>query len=97
MLTCFHIGNSYAVNYCTQSHSVDLMATLAAKLGQRIKDLREERGSSQREFALMVGMNKTYIGDIELGKRNPSLKSLERIAGGFGLSVGKLIGDIESD
>ncbi|CVH76028.1 helix-turn-helix protein [Coriobacteriaceae bacterium CHKCI002] len=52
---------------------------------------------SQREFALMVGMNKTYIGDIELGKRNPSLKSLERIAGGFGLSVGKLIGDIESD
>lgn len=67
------------------------MPTTADSLGQRIKDLREARGWSQREFSQVIGMNKTYIGDIELGKRNPTLKSMERIAGGFGLRVGELL------
>lgn len=32
-------------------------------------------------------MNKTYLGDIELGKRNPTINSLERIVVGYGLSL----------
>ena len=50
-----------------------------AQIGQLLKDLREERGWSLRELGLVVGMNKTYLGDIELGKRNPSINSLEKI------------------
>lgn len=32
-------------------------------------------------------MNKTYLGDIELGKRNPTINSLERIVTGYGLTL----------
>lgn len=32
-------------------------------------------------------MNKTYLGDIELGKRNPTINSLKRIVAGYGLSL----------
>lgn len=32
------------------------------QIGQLLKDLREERGWSLREFGLIVGMNKTYLG-----------------------------------
>lgn len=53
-----------------------------AQIGQLLKDLREERGWSLRELGLVVGMNKTYLGDIELGKRNPSINSLEKIVAG---------------
>lgn len=67
------------------------MPSLAENLGQRIKDLRNERGWSQNELAQVVGLNKSYIGDIELGKRNPTIRSLERIAGGFGMKVGELL------
>lgn len=57
------------------------------QIGQLLKDLREERGWSLREFGLIVGMNKTYLGDIELDKRNPTMNSLEKIVAGYGLTV----------
>lgn len=57
------------------------------QIGQLLKDLRDERGWSLREFGLIVGMNRTYLGDIELGKRNPTMNSLEKIVAGYGLTV----------
>lgn len=57
------------------------------QIGQLLKDLRDERGWSLREFGLIVGMNKTYLGGIELGKRNPTINSLEKIVAGYGLTV----------
>ena len=57
------------------------------QIGQLLKDIRDERGWSLREFGLIVGMNKTYLGDIELGKRNPTINSLEKIVAGYGLTV----------
>lgn len=63
------------------------MSELNVQIGQLLKDLRDERGWSLREFGLIVGMNKTYLGDIELGKRNPTLNSLEKIVAGYGLTV----------
>ena len=63
------------------------MSELNVQIGQLLKDLRDERGWSLREFGLIVGMNKTYLGDIELGKRNPTFNSLEKIVAGYGLTV----------
>lgn len=63
------------------------MSELNVQIGQLLKDLRDERGWSMREFGLIVGMNKTYLGDIELGKRNPTINSLEKIVAGYGLTV----------
>lgn len=63
------------------------MSELNVQIGQLLKDLRDERGRSLREFGLIVGMNKTYLGDIELGKRNPTINSLEKIVAGYGLTV----------
>ena len=75
------------MNQSTRSHSVVGMSELNAQIGQLLKDLREERGWSLRELGLVVGMNKMYLGDIELGKRNPSINSLEKIVAGYGLTV----------
>lgn len=63
------------------------MSELNVQIGQLLKDLRDERGWSLREFGLIVGMNKTYLGDIELGKRNPTINSLEKIVAGYGPTV----------
>lgn len=63
------------------------MSELNVQIGQLLKDLRDERDWSLREFGLIVGMNKTYLGDIELGKRNPTINSLEKIVAGYGLTV----------
>lgn len=58
-----------------------------AQIGQLLKDPREDRGWSLRDLGMTVGMNKTYLGDIELGKRNPTVNSLEKIVAGYGLTL----------
>lgn len=58
-----------------------------AQIGQLLKDLREDRGWSLRDLGMTVRMNKTYLGDIELGKRNPTVNSLEKIVAGYGLTL----------
>lgn len=58
-----------------------------AQIEQLLKDLREDRGWSLRDLGMTVGMNKTYLGDIELGKRNPTVNSLEKIVAGYGLTL----------
>lgn len=45
---------------------------------------------SQNSFALMVGVSRKYLIDIESGKANPTVDMLERIAGGLDTAVGQL-------
>lgn len=48
-------------------------------VGQRIKQLRNEKGLSQEKLALKADIDRTYLAGVEQGKRNPSLRSLEKI------------------
>ena len=48
--------------------------------GRNLRAHREARGDSQEEFARVIGVHRTYMGGIERGERNLTLKSLERIA-----------------
>ena len=50
------------------------------RYGQAVRKIRLERGISQEELADRCGLHRTYISDIELGKRNLSLENIERIA-----------------
>ncbi|MGN1281396.1 MAG: helix-turn-helix domain-containing protein [Succinivibrio sp.] len=52
---------------------------ITEKVGQRIKELRTEMGLSQEKLALKAEIDRTYLAGAEQGKRNISLKSLEKI------------------
>ena len=49
-------------------------------IGKKIKALRLEKGLKQFELAKKAGISNTYLSDIEIGRTNPSLKTLEKIA-----------------
>ena len=53
---------------------------LQRKLGRSLRAYREARGLSQEKFAEMLGVHRTYMGGIERGERNLTLRSVERIA-----------------
>ena len=53
---------------------------ILTRYGQAVRKIRLERGISQEELADRCGLHRTYISDIELGKRNLSLENSERIA-----------------
>lgn len=65
-------------------------------VGKRIRELREKTGLSQEKFALSISMDRTYYSSVEMGKRNVSLKNLEKIANGLGVSLEELFSTIHS-
>jgi transcriptional regulator with XRE-family HTH domain len=56
------------------------MSTRKMLLGLRIKELRKRAGLSQDQLAEKVGIEAKYLSRIEVGKRYPSLETLENIA-----------------
>jgi transcriptional regulator with XRE-family HTH domain len=69
-------------------------ADIRARFGQRLRSLRKRRELTQVELADYLGLRRTYISDLERGKRNVSLVTLQIIARGFGLSLSKLLSGI---
>ncbi len=49
------------------------------KVGQRIRQLRKKLELSQEALALKAEVDRTYVTDIENGRRNVSLEILERL------------------
>ncbi|WP_279611969.1 helix-turn-helix domain-containing protein [Raoultibacter timonensis] len=60
-------------------------------IGARIRFLREQNGLTQVTFANMVNVERAYLSKIESGERNPSIDMLERIAGGFDMSLSEFL------
>lgn len=48
--------------------------------GERLRELRQERGLSQEGFAHHVGLDRTYVSGLERGRRNPTLDVIVKLA-----------------
>jgi transcriptional regulator with XRE-family HTH domain len=59
-------------------------------IGGQIRRYRVAMGVSQEQFALQVGLPRSYYGALERGERNFSVLKLMRIAQGLGVEVGEL-------
>jgi transcriptional regulator with XRE-family HTH domain len=58
---------------------------LQLTVGRNLRAYRQTQGLSQEAFADVVGVHRTYLGGIERGEHNLTLRSVERIAGRIGL------------
>ncbi|MFO0702960.1 MAG: helix-turn-helix transcriptional regulator [Candidatus Andersenbacteria bacterium] len=59
--------------------------------GRRVQALRHERGFSQEKLAAKVGAHRTYLGMLERGERNPTLRMIYRVAAALSVAPTKLI------
>lgn len=57
------------------------------QFGKKIKELRLQKQWSQEELAYNSGFHRTYIGMIERGERNISLKNIYRFAETFKIDI----------
>jgi len=62
-------------------------------VGRNLRRYREGRGLSQEAFADVLGWHRTYVGGVERGERNLTLRSLERIAAMLDLDPVSLLTD----
>ena len=54
---------------------------LQRTLGRNLRAYRKAHDLSQENFAEIMGVHRTYMGGVERGERNLTLRSLERMAG----------------
>lgn len=57
------------------------------KIGKRIKELRGKLDISQEELGFRSGVHRTYIASLEVGKRNISIVTLEKIVNALEVSL----------
>ncbi len=65
------------------------------ELGRAVRAARTVKGLTQERLAETSGLHVTYIAGIEGGKRNPSFRSLQKIALGLGISLSELLTGID--
>lgn len=64
---------------------------LQKTVGRNLRAYRLERGLSQEAFADQLGVHRTYMGGVERGERNLTLKSLEKMAEQIGVEARELL------
>ncbi|MBS1770582.1 MAG: helix-turn-helix transcriptional regulator [Acidobacteria bacterium] len=57
------------------------------RLGKRIKQLRTDKGMSQKDLAYEADLDRSYIASVENGQRNVSIVNIEKIAKALGVSL----------
>lgn len=53
---------------------------LQRRVGAFLRDHRQHLGLSQEAFAVEVGVHRTYMGSVERGEENLTLRSVEKLA-----------------
>ena len=60
--------------------------------GQRLRELRNQRGISQNELSKYIGVSKSSVNMYERGEREPGFETLEAIADFFNVNMDYLLG-----
>jgi len=62
------------------------------RLGRSIKEKRKEKGLTQKELGVLIGVAESTISCYELGKRHPDVDTIINIADALGADYGQLLG-----
>ncbi|QZN86532.1 helix-turn-helix transcriptional regulator [Cellulomonas sp. C5510] len=60
-------------------------------VGEQVRRVRAERGLSQEALADALGVHRTYLGAVERGERNLTLRTVERLADRLAVDVRDLL------
>lgn len=72
-----------------------MQAEICIAYGKTVRTIRQSKKISQEELADLCGLHRTYISDVELGKRNVSLENIDKIAHALQVKKSELFGEVE--
>lgn len=67
------------------------MTEISPKLGQNLKRIRTKKKMSQGDIARALEVDRGYISNIENGKKNPTLATIQKLANALGVSADELL------
>lgn len=66
-------------------------------LGENVRYYRKLKGMTQEQLAVLAGMERSYVSDLERGTRNPSVLALGRLADALGVEASLLLSKSRED
>lgn len=69
--------------------------SLVRLFSENLKSARKAKGLSQEDLAEACGLHRTYIGAVERGERNISIKNIEKISVALDLDPSKLLSKVQ--
>lgn len=70
---------------------------LSAAFGAAIRELRIHRGLSQEALAQAIQVQRTYVVDVERGRRNMTLRNISRFASALEVTLGELMTEVDEE
>ena len=67
---------------------------ISSRFGARLRVLRQERQLTQLRMAEDFGIDRSFISDVERGRKSISLSTLEVLALGLNISLSELLKDL---
>ena len=67
---------------------------LYPRFGKNLRKARLKAGLSQMQVAKSIRADKSYISNLEKGKKNPTLFTISKLAKSVGISISKLLNDL---
>lgn len=68
-----------------------MASDICVALGKRIRQLRVERGWRQIDLAEHAGIHENYVSDLETGRKEICLRTLQTLAGAFQMETAELL------
>jgi transcriptional regulator with XRE-family HTH domain len=68
-----------------------MSSDIRAEFGDRVRRLRKAKGITQLELAELLGVGRSYLSQIERGKRDPGLRLVKAIADGLSTKLSDLL------
>ena len=69
---------------------MDLKREVLIKFGEKVRDIRKEKGLSQEQLSFKAELHRTYIGMIERAEKNITLVNIEKIANALEVNISEL-------
>ena len=61
------------------------------RFGKRVRELRDSQAITQDELAHRAGMDRSYVGQIERGEKNITIKGIYKLASALGVRASSLL------
>ncbi|MEJ1171591.1 helix-turn-helix transcriptional regulator [Variovorax sp. CCNWLW235] len=93
VLSTAHDGN-HAGNAVAAASAGEARNPLLAALGDRVRNLRAQRGLTRKAVAISAGVSERHLANLEYGIGNASILVLQQVAGALHCSLAELVGDV---
>lgn len=69
---------------------------ICIRFGKRIRELRKERGWRQLDLAEQAGISENYVSDLELGRKEVCLRTIESLSKALDTDILELMKDVQA-